>query len=175
MELAPDLLRGLDDEAQLGDLLVLGEGVALDGRGEAALRRQAQLLERDVAGGLVDAALEVVLALEDRRLRRDEPEDDLLARRHEAERLEAAGALVVVLEEEAIDLEPAEEGLGDEVVAALRRPGRLEVAAAEVGRDPEALRAASERGVDGADVLLVLGSGSPPCSATRARCLGSLR
>ena len=50
------------DHAQLGPLLVLGQHVALLGRGEAALRRQAKLIERDVFGRLVDAALDVVLA-----------------------------------------------------------------------------------------------------------------
>src|SRR5829696_3569113 len=39
---APDLLGGLDDQPQLGHLLVIGEVVALRGGGEPALRRQAQ-------------------------------------------------------------------------------------------------------------------------------------
>ena len=39
--LAPHLLRHLDDHPQLGPLLVLGQDVALLGRGKAALRRQA--------------------------------------------------------------------------------------------------------------------------------------
>ena len=43
---APDLGRRLDDQRELGDLLLVGERVALDGRGEAALRRQAELLDR---------------------------------------------------------------------------------------------------------------------------------
>ena len=42
---APDVARGFDDEAQLGQLLLLAEGVALDGGGEAALAGQAQLVE----------------------------------------------------------------------------------------------------------------------------------
>ena len=45
---APDLLGDLDDHAQLGPLLVLGERVALLGRGEAALRREAELVEVDI-------------------------------------------------------------------------------------------------------------------------------
>ena len=52
--LAPGLVGHVDDQAQLGPLLVLGERVALDGAGEAALRAEAQLLERDVPGGLLD-------------------------------------------------------------------------------------------------------------------------
>ena len=91
-----------------------------------------------------------------RSLRRDQTEHDLLARRHEAQRLEAAGALVVVLEEEPVDVELAEQRLGDEVVAALGRPRRAEVAAAQVRRDVQAGRPVGDRGVDLADVALVL-------------------
>src|SRR4051812_13297604 len=54
---APDLLGGLHDELQLGDLLVAGQRVALHGRGEAALPGQGQLVERDEPRRLVDAAL----------------------------------------------------------------------------------------------------------------------
>ena len=61
---APDLLGGLDDQRELGDLLVAGERVALDRRGEAALPRQRQLLERHEPRRLVDPPLEVVLALQ---------------------------------------------------------------------------------------------------------------
>src|SRR5665213_2394815 len=39
--LAPDVVRGVDDELEFGDLFVVGEGVSLDGRREPALRRQA--------------------------------------------------------------------------------------------------------------------------------------
>ena len=46
----------LSSPEELRALLVVGEGVALDGRGEAALARQAELLEVDVASGLVDAS-----------------------------------------------------------------------------------------------------------------------
>src|SRR5207248_7355278 len=62
--LAPDLAGGFDDEAELRLFLLDRERVALDCRGEAALRRQAELLERHVFGGFVDAALELVFAFE---------------------------------------------------------------------------------------------------------------
>src|SRR3954465_6198458 len=155
--LGPHLARGLDDERELGPLLVLGQRVALDGRGEAALAREAELLDIDVAAGLLDAALEVVLALEVAALGRHQAEDDLLARGHEAQRLEAPRAGVVVLEEEAVDGEVVEQRLGDVVVAALGHPRGLEVAAAQVHGDRHALGAAVERLVDVADVVLVEG------------------
>src|SRR3954447_18608359 len=82
--LAPDLGGGLDDQAQLRDLLVVGERVALDRRGEAALRRQAELVERHERGRLLDPPHELVLRLELAALRRDEAEHDALALRHEA-------------------------------------------------------------------------------------------
>src|SRR3569623_1160063 len=61
---APNHLRHLDDHPQLRPLLVLGERVALLGRGKAALRRQRQLLERRELRRLVDPALVRVLGLE---------------------------------------------------------------------------------------------------------------
>src|SRR3954453_11242691 len=98
--LGPHLARGLDEERELGPLLGLGQRVALDRRGEAALAREAELLDVNVAAGLLDAALEVVLALEVAALGRHHAEDDEFAGRHEAQRLEASRARVVVLEEE---------------------------------------------------------------------------
>ena len=64
MPSSPDLLRHLDDHAQLRPLLVLGQDIALLGGGEAALRRQAELLEGDEFRRLVDAALELVLGFQ---------------------------------------------------------------------------------------------------------------
>ena len=101
------------------------------------------------------------------RLRGDEPEHHLLARRHEPQRLEPAGALVVELAEEAVDVQPAEEGLGHELVAALGRPGGAEVAAAHVRGDAHARRAGRERGVDLPRCSARAGeSGSSPRAAT---------
>src|SRR5438270_10194451 len=62
--LSPDFARGLDDEAELGLLLFHCQRIAVDGRGEAALRAEAELVERHVFGRFVDAALQFVLALE---------------------------------------------------------------------------------------------------------------
>src|SRR5690349_8157223 len=59
--LTPHLARRLDDEAELFRLLPGAQRIAIDGRGEAALRAEAQLLERHVFRRLVDAALQFVL------------------------------------------------------------------------------------------------------------------
>ena len=53
--LAPDVAGGVDDQAELGDLVVVGQRVALEGGGEAVLAGQADLIQRDVLAGLVDA------------------------------------------------------------------------------------------------------------------------
>ena len=122
-------------------LLLDAERVALDGRGEAALRREAELVDVDVLRRLLDPALEEVLGLELARLGRHQAEHDDLALGHEAQRLEAARAGVVPLHEEAVDGELVEQRLGDEVVAALGDPARAEVAAAHVGGDRHPLGA----------------------------------
>ena len=61
----PHFVRQLDDHPQLRPLLVLGEHIALLGRGETALRRQAELIERDILGRLVDPLLDVVASAPD--------------------------------------------------------------------------------------------------------------
>ena len=86
-----------------------------------------------------------------------EPEDDAFAGRHEAEWFETARAFVVELAEEAVDVELAEEGFGDVVVAAFGGPAGAVVAAAHVGGDAHAVGAVRDGGVDLADVAEVVG------------------
>src|SRR5712691_2857727 len=82
----------VDDHRELRPFLVLGQHVALLGRGEAALRAQGELVDIDVLGGLVDAAPDGVLSLECTAFRRDEADHhDLVSLGQEAQRLEAAG------------------------------------------------------------------------------------
>src|SRR5450756_9043 len=73
---APNLVGELNNHPQLGPLLVLGQHVAFFGGSEAALGRQAQLIERDIFGCLLDALLDVVARLE--------PRDDIKKRIEEA-------------------------------------------------------------------------------------------
>src|SRR3954447_7599671 len=75
---APDVAGDGDDEVELGALLVGGQVVALDRGGEAALRGEAELLERHVLRRLLDAALEGVGVLELAGLGGDEAQDHLL-------------------------------------------------------------------------------------------------
>src|SRR5690606_26405753 len=166
---APHPTGDLDDVAYLGPLLIFREHVALLGRGEAALRRERELLERRELGGLADAALDVGCGLELARLRGDEAEDDrLLAGAQEPQRLEPARAVAVVLEEEAVVV-GREEVLGDGLVAARRDPRRTEVAAADVRRDDEVVGLAREHAVQ--DVAVALAEPVGVDSALRAGAL----
>src|SRR5262249_37428083 len=54
---APDFVGDLHNHAELRPLLFLGEDIALLARGKAALRRQAELIERHELRGLIDPAL----------------------------------------------------------------------------------------------------------------------
>src|SRR5947207_11842155 len=83
----PHLLRQFDDHPQLRPLLLLGEHVALLGRGEAALRREAELFDIDEFRSLVDAPAKLVAAFERAGLAGDETEHHGLARGHEPQRL----------------------------------------------------------------------------------------
>jgi hypothetical protein len=54
--------------------LVLGQNIAFLGRGEAALRGPAQLIESDEFRRLVDPALDLIFVLERAGLGRDQPD-----------------------------------------------------------------------------------------------------
>src|SRR6186713_2484368 len=98
----------VDDELELAPLVVGRDGVALLDAREPALRADGQALGRDDLRRLLDPAQDVVLALELGGLRAHEAQDRGRARREVPQRLEAAGALAVVLEEERVDGEAAE-------------------------------------------------------------------
>src|SRR5581483_7138510 len=98
--LAPDLASDLCNQLQLAALVVRTEQVAFGHRREPALWTDRELLGRHVLRGLVDAPQQVVFSLELALLGGDQPQHDSLAARHEAQRLEAAGSLAVVLQQE---------------------------------------------------------------------------
>src|SRR6516162_9988984 len=133
--LPPHLVRNLDDAAQFRPLLVLGQQIALLGRGEAALAGNAELVERGVFRRRLDAALELVLAFELAALGGDDAEHDELAFRQHAQRLEAARARIVVFHEISVHLDLAEQDFLHRVVAAGAHEGRFVVAAAQVHGD----------------------------------------
>ena len=69
---APDLAGYLDNLGELRPLGLLGENIALLGRGEAALRADAQALQTDIFRCLVDAPLDIVLGFQRAGFRRDQ-------------------------------------------------------------------------------------------------------
>src|SRR3954470_13298256 len=151
---SPHLVGELDDHAKLGPLFVLGQDIALLGRGEAALRGEAQLIDVDILRRLVDAPLDVVLLFQRTTLRGDEAEHDLLlALGHEAQRLETTGAIGVVFQEIAVDVDLAQQAIRDMVVTALGDKGGAEIAAAGMHGDHHVGGMAGERLVGHAGVL----------------------
>src|SRR5262249_59338903 len=114
---------------ELRPLLVFGQNIALLGGCETALRREAELIERRKLRRLLDAPLDIVLLFERAALRGDEAKHDaLLALGQKSQRFEAAGALGVVFEKIAVEIDRAEKPLGDRLIAAFSHPGRPEVA-----------------------------------------------
>src|SRR4051794_36689122 len=75
---APDVRRDVDDGTDLGPLLLVGEDVALLRGGEAALRAERELLERDEGARVVDAVLDRVRVLEGAVLGGQQAEHDRL-------------------------------------------------------------------------------------------------
>src|ERR1051326_5240783 len=69
---SPHFLGQLDDHRELRPLLVLGQDIALLGRGKAALRREAELVEIGIFRRLLDPPFDVVLLLQRAALRGDE-------------------------------------------------------------------------------------------------------
>ncbi len=85
----------------------------------------------------MDARDDGGLVLELGALGGDEAQDHLLARRHLGERLEPAGALVVELQVEGVDVLGAEQGVRHRVVSAGGEVGGMVVAAAHVRVDDQ--------------------------------------
>src|SRR5213079_142975 len=100
---------------------------------------ERQPLHRDVARGLVDSPAERILGLERSLFRGHQTQHHGLAGWDEAQRLERAGSIAVVLQEKAIDRQLVEELLGDGVVTALGEPAALRVAPANVESERHAL------------------------------------
>src|SRR5207248_10794211 len=120
------------DDFELAPLIVLAQEIANDVGGEAALRANGELVERDELRRLVDAPLERIDALELRYFRADEPEHHHLALGYKPQRRKTARARTVVFEQETIVRQFIEQPFGNCVVAALAVPHAALVAATEM-------------------------------------------
>src|SRR5689334_15861963 len=96
---SPYLPCDLHDALELAPLLVLAQPVAVVRARETALRGKTQVLERHELRGLIDFSLQLVWAFQRSGFRRHQTQYHLLALRHEAQRLEAAGARAVEFHE----------------------------------------------------------------------------
>jgi hypothetical protein len=91
-----------------------------------------QLLQRRVLGGFVDAALQVVLVFQLAELGGHQAQHHGLALGQVAQRLEVAGAVVVVFQEVGVEVHLGQQRLGHRLVVAGGGVRALEVAAAQV-------------------------------------------
>src|SRR5215831_8493218 len=145
---APHLARGLDHEAELGELAFLVHRVAADAAGESALRAQCELLQRGMLARLVDATLELVLRFELGALGRDQTEDGYLVPGQKTQWFKAAGARAVILEKIAVHVDFVENELSDRLVAAVRHPRAGEIAAAQMHAYRHVTRPILDRGIE---------------------------
>ena len=156
---APHFARGLDDEAQLGVLLVPIVSAlpsTVDEKPHCGLRQSCS--SGTYLRGLVDPALQLVLAFERRALAGDEAEHHLASfprgtKRNGSKPPERASSYS---RKKPSTASSPNKRLGDMVVAALGHPGRAEIAAAHMGAHGHARGLAGERLVDQADVGQVL-------------------
>src|ERR1700680_4606016 len=144
----PHLLRDFADHPQLGPLVLFGKSIPFLGRGEAALRRQTELLEIGEFGGFLDAPLDGVLGFQGAGLRRHQAEHHEAIFLQALERFKTAGAVGLIFHEIAVHLDLVEQHFLLGVVAAGAHEGRFIVAAAQVHRHRHVPRDIGDGGGD---------------------------
>src|SRR5437764_12540951 len=87
----PNLRRGLQHHVELAKLFVFAEEVSADARSESTLGAERQLLNGQVARGLVDPSSQLVNGLDAANFGRDKTEDCNLALWHKTQRFETPG------------------------------------------------------------------------------------
>src|ERR1700730_12853769 len=144
----PHVLRDLADHLELRPLFLFGESIPFLGRGEAALRRQTELLEVGELGGFLDAALDGVLGFQGAGLGRDQAEHSEAIFLQALERRKTAGAVGVVFHEITVHLDLVEQHFLLGFVAAGAHEGRFVVAAAQMHGHRHVRRNVGHRDVD---------------------------
>src|SRR3984893_2265305 len=144
----PHLLGDLADHLQLGPLFLFGKSIPFLSRGEAALRRQAELLDIGELGGFLDAPLDRILGFQGAGLGRHQAEHRAAAFLQTPQRLKTAGAVGVVFHEIAVHLDLVEQHFLFGLVAAGPHKGRFVVAAAQMHGHRHVRRNIGPRDVD---------------------------
>ena len=143
--LAPNFARDFDDECELCEFLVFRQQITERSRRKSALRRQRKLIKIDIFRSGINAPFDVVLVLECSLLAGQKPEHDHFVFRHEAQRLKCAGAFVVVLQKESVDVELVKYRLGYRVVTTGGDPRGTMIAAAGVDAKRHSRRSLRDR------------------------------
>jgi hypothetical protein len=93
------------------------------------------LVEIDEFGSFIDPPFQHVFRFELGKFTRDESQHHALVFRYQAQRFEGSRSRRIVFEEIRVDVDLVEQRIRDEIVAALRAPMTLIVAAADVHRE----------------------------------------
>ncbi len=123
-------------------MLALGQRIAFLGRGEAALRREAKLLDRREFRGFFDPSKNSIRDSSSPVLVVMRPSTAFLPLGRKRSGSKPPSAVIVIFEEIAVDVEIIEKRIGNRLVAARGNEGRAEIAAAQMHGDDHVLRPA---------------------------------
>src|SRR5881409_1393385 len=162
--LFPHLPCRIHDQLQFPPLIIFRKKVPGSYGSKSALRTEREIVQGNKTRGLVNPAAQFVLRFQLWLLCCHESEDYIFSVRHQTQRFNTPGALSVVFQQECIDIQPAEEFLGDDVVSSFGVPAATTVSAADMERaDKVILTYPSKAGVVAFDSAFKLGVGVPAC------------
>ena len=143
--LSPNLARSPDDERELLRLFFRRDRVAENRRSKTALRADAELRQGKILARRRNAPAQVSHALKPAGFSGDQAEHDEFVFGYVLERRERARAIVVVLEQEPLCLEPLEEPATDRFVTSLGEPPAALIAASEMERESDTWKSSDDR------------------------------
>ena len=114
-------------------------------RSKTALRAEAELRKGKILARRRDAPAQVIHALKPAGFSGDQAEHDELVFGYVLERRERARAIIVVLEQESLYLEPLEEPATDRFVTSLGEPPAALIAASEMERESDIWKPGDDR------------------------------
>src|SRR5881409_1806499 len=135
--LFPHLSCRINHQLQFPPLIIFRKKVPGSYGSKSALRTEREIFQGNKTRGLVNPAAQFVLRFQLWLLRCHESEDYIFSARHQTQGFQTPGALSVVLEQECIDIQPAEEFLSDDVVSSFGVPAAEAVSSADVKSEGE--------------------------------------